>query len=77
MPQLHFYVPQEIADRIIKEAAASQVSVSRYLADLVKREMAPDWPAGYFEEVVGCWQGEPLQRPFQDEFEARESLDPH
>ncbi len=76
MPQLHFYVPNELAERIIKEAAASQMSVSGYLAALVKREMAPDWPESYFEEVVGGWQGEPLERPSQGEYELRDSLDP-
>jgi hypothetical protein len=37
------------------------------LAELVKREMAPSWPEGYFEEVTGGWQGEPLQRLAQGE----------
>ena len=35
MPQLHFYVPDEVADRIRQEAQAAQKSVSRYVADLV------------------------------------------
>lgn len=76
MPQMHFYVPKEIAERIVREAQASQKSVSSYLADLVKREMAPDWPEGFFEEVVGGWQGEALQRPPQGEYEQRLHLDP-
>ncbi|MFN2160476.1 MAG: hypothetical protein ACK2UR_19435 [Candidatus Promineifilaceae bacterium] len=76
MPQMHFYVPKEIAEQIFREAQASQKSVSSYLADLVKREMAPDWPAYFFEEVVGGWQGEPLQRPPQGEYEQRDALEP-
>ena len=76
MPQLHFYVPQELADRIQQEAQAAQKSVSSYLAELVKREMAPAWPDGFFDEVVGGWQGVPLQRAPQGEYEQRATLDP-
>jgi hypothetical protein len=77
MAQLHFYVPKELAEKIRQEARATGVSVSRYLANLVKREIALDWPEGFFEEVVGGWLGEPLQRPVQDDFEQREMLNLH
>ena len=76
MPQLHFYIPQDLADRIQREAQAAKKSVSSYLAELVKREMAPAWPEGFFDDVVGKWQGEPLQRSSQGEFEQRVALDP-
>ena len=33
------------------------------------------WPDGYFETVFGGWQGDPLVRPEQGEFEQRESFD--
>ena len=52
------------------------MSVSRYLANLVEREVITDWPERFFEEVVGGWKGDPLQRPSQGEFERREDLDP-
>lgn len=76
MPQLHFYVPKDLAERILQEAQTAQKSVSSYLAELVKREMAPNWPEGFFDEVVGGWQGESLQRPPQGEFEQRIALEP-
>ena len=76
MPQLHFYVPKDLAERIHQEAQTAQKSVSSYLAELVKREMAPNWPEGFFDEVVGGWQGESLQRPPQGEFEQRIALEP-
>ena len=76
MPQLHFYVPKDLAERIQKEAQSAQQSVSSYLAELVKREMAPNWPEGFFDDVVGGWQGEPLQRQPQGEYEQRFPLDP-
>jgi hypothetical protein len=33
-----------------------------------------DWPPGFFEETAGAWQGEPLVRPPQGEYEVREEL---
>jgi hypothetical protein len=29
-----------------------------------------EWPEGFFERVVGGWQGEPLERPDQGRFES-------
>ena len=33
-----------------------------------------EWMPGFFEEVIGGWAGEPLERPEQGEFETRETL---
>ena len=71
MPELHFYVPQELADRIQREAKAAQKSVSSYLAELIRRAMARAWPEGFFDDVVGGWQGDALERPPQGEYEQR------
>lgn len=32
-----------------------------------------EWMPGFFEEVIGGWAGEPLERPEQGEFETRET----
>ena len=61
MPQLHLYVPQEIAEALRKQAEAKHMSLSRYLAAIVKREIAGGWPEDFFEKVAGSWQGEPLE----------------
>jgi hypothetical protein len=74
MPQLHFYVPDQMADRIRQQAVAAGMSISQYLAEVVKRELQPEWPDGFFEEVVGGWQGLPLERPAQGEFDERKPL---
>lgn len=74
MPQLHLYVPDQIAERIRQEAQAAGLSVSQFLADVVKRELQPQWPISFFEEVVGGWQGEPLERADQGDYETREAL---
>ena len=73
MPQLHFYVPEEVAKQVKRKAEQAKVPVSRYLADIVKREAGVEggWPEGYFEQVFGQWEGKPLQRPSQGEFEKR------
>ena len=74
MPQLHFYVPEPVAARVRQRAMAAGLSASRYLAELVQREVGTEWPQGFFEQVVGGWQGEPLDRPPQGAFETREML---
>jgi len=76
MPQMHLYVPQNIAQEVKRRATGKGVSTSRYLADLVKREVADEWPAGFFEEVIGGWVGEPLERPEQLPLEERTELAP-
>ena len=74
MPQLHLYVPREVADRAQHAAEARGMSLSRYLAEVVRREVGEGWPPGFFDEVVGGWVGESLERPPQGDFEAREAL---
>jgi hypothetical protein len=75
MPQLHLYIPDDLAESIQRKAQSANLSVSRYLAELVQREMAIDWPPGYFEDVVGRWQGATLERPPQGEFEQRDPVE--
>lgn len=76
MPQLNLYVNDELAERIRRKADAADMSVSRYLAELIRREASGDWPDGFFEEVIGGWQGGPLERAPQGMMEAREELEP-
>jgi hypothetical protein len=70
--QLHVYVPDALGDAIRRRADAAGVSVSRYLGDLLAREVGAGWPDGFFERVVGGWQGSPLERPEQGEIERRD-----
>ncbi len=74
MAQLHFYIPDAVADKIKLKADHAHLSVSKYLAELVKREVINQWPEDYFEKL-GKWEGEPLQRPNQEAYEQREILD--
>ncbi len=72
--QLHFYLPDDMAEALKSRAAAKGQSVSRYVAELARRELASGWPEGFFEKVVGAWQGPPLTRPLELDYEQRESL---
>jgi hypothetical protein len=74
MPQLHCYVPADIADAIRQRARARGLTVSQYLATLAAEDVGTGWPADYFEAVFGGWQGDPLVRPPQGPYEERESL---
>lgn len=51
MPQLHFYVPDDVAEMIKRRAAQANQPVSRYVAELVKRDVGQGWPEGYFEAI--------------------------
>jgi len=74
MPQLHFYVSEAMAAALRARARAQGLPVSRYLAAVLGRDLEEGWPAGFFSEVAGGWQGEPLVRPPQGEAEEREPL---
>ncbi len=71
MAQLHFYIPDAIADKIKIKAEHAHLSVSKYLAELAKKEVATQWPEHYFDNF-GAWQGEALARPEQHDIEQRE-----
>jgi hypothetical protein len=74
MPRLSCYVPEGMARKVREQAEAAGVSTSQYLAELIRRDVSSGWPGGYFEQVVGGWQGEELVRPEQPAVEAREVL---
>ena len=74
MPQLHLYVPEPVASVVRQRARARGMTVSGYLAAMVTREVASDWPDAYFDEIVGGWKGGALRRPPQGRFETRDRL---
>ena len=75
MPQLHCYIPESLVRKVQERAEAAGLSTSRYLAELIRRDVNSGWPETYFEEVVGGWQGEELVRPEQPILEIRDLLD--
>ena len=76
MAQLHCYVPKEIAQQAQRKASQSGLSLSRYLAELVKRDtgVSAAGPEAYFD-LFGKGEGAPLERPPQGEFEERLKLE--
>src|SRR5713226_3414010 len=73
VPQLNFYVPEDSARLLRQRARQKGLSLSKYLASLVLRDMGSSWPRGYFENAVGFWEGE-FERPTQGRLERREKL---
>lgn len=53
MPQLHCYVPETIAQQLQRQAAQLGLSVSAYLAELVKRDVNVGWPDGFEAALFG------------------------
>ena len=53
MPQLHCYVPETIAQQLQRQAAQLGLSVSAYLAELVKRDVNGGWPVGFEAALFG------------------------
>ena len=74
MPQFHLYVKESLAKYIKKQADSKGMSVSKYLAEIVKKDAETGWPEDFFSEVIGGWKGEPLRRARQGEFEKREDI---
>ena len=73
MPQLHFYVPDEIEAQIRQRAKRAKLPLSKYLAELVKRKAGAlnQWPKGYLD-LFDAWQGKPLTRPNELALETRQ-----
>jgi hypothetical protein len=74
--QLHFYVPDAIEAQIRLKAKQANLPLSKFLAELVKRETLAQnqWPEGYFE-LFDLWQGEPQDRPAELALETRVSFE--
>lgn len=64
MAQLHCYVPDEIAEKFQKKVQHANMSVSNYMASLIKKEIDSTWADNYFD-FFGSWEGDPLERPKQ------------
>ena len=72
---MHFYVSDDIEAQLRLNAKKVNLSLLKYIAELVNRETAvkESWPKGYFE-LFDAWQGLPAQRPSEGELESRESF---
>lgn len=74
MPQLHFSVSPQVARALEDKAKAHGTSLSRYLAELVQDTAGKGWPRGYFEQIAGAWEGEPVKRVPEGKLEQRDAI---
>lgn len=74
MAQLHFYVPDKFATEIRKRAKQAHLPVSRYLVDIISREIGTEWPENYFSTICGGWNGKALKREPEGTLENRLDL---
>ena len=73
MPQLHCYVPENLVKQLQDKANQAHLSLSKYLAMLIKKDLGNQWPEGYFD-LYGSWEGEAIQRADQGVVEERDNL---
>ncbi|MBW2523402.1 MAG: hypothetical protein JRI23_04480 [Deltaproteobacteria bacterium] len=70
MPQLHFSVDLETAQRLAAEAKRRKLTLSKYLAQVVEQAVPRQWPVGYLDDVIGSCRGlglvEPEELPIDD-----------
>lgn len=60
MAQLNVYVPDEIEEKVRKEAVRRGQSLSALIADLIRKEVnkgGDDWSKDFLE-LAGAWVGE-------------------
>lgn len=55
MAQLNVYVPEDLAERLKREARRARLPLSRYVLNVlaVHTGTGESWPQGYFEERCG------------------------
>ena len=71
---MHLYVPDTTAELLRERARGRGLTLSRYLAEVVKREADEGgWPENFFGDVLGAWEGD-LRRGPQGSYEEREDL---
>jgi hypothetical protein len=60
MAQLNFYVPDDVEDQVRRAAKRRGLSISAYLAELVKERVGDgsEWPVDFFDKTLGGWQGD-------------------
>jgi len=55
MGQVTIYLDNETEDKLKKAAKSSQVSVSRLVADMIRKHVRTEWPQ-HVVELAGSWK---------------------
>lgn len=76
MSQLHFYVPDEVENKLRLKAKQANLPLSKYLAEVVKREagIQGQWSEEYLA-LFDEGPDESLQRPEQPPLDHRQSFE--
>lgn len=56
MAQLNLYVPDEVADRLKREANRAGLPLSRYVSGILHSFEANEWPPDFFNKRCGFLQ---------------------
>lgn len=75
MPQLHCYLPEHEAEALRHRAERAGLSVSRYLAELARKDLVGDWPEGYFQQLFERADIAPIALSAPATFEDRAALE--
>jgi hypothetical protein len=70
MSQIHCSLPGDVEHELRARAKARRLPLSKYVAEVLTREVRRGWPPGWFERVYGSWK-DPIERPPQGEYEKR------
>lgn len=76
MPSIQEQLMQEISrtpDRLLQQVLVFLRFLNQTYTQNVS-DSDDEWPPGFFEEIIGGWEGEKLVRPPQAEYPSREEL---
>ena len=68
MAQLSLYLEDETMGALRKKAALANMSLSKYVADLIRGDVANGWPTGYWD-LFGSIADETFCEPAELSFE--------
>jgi hypothetical protein len=65
-------MPPEMIDQDVELVVVFERATPTKTAEV--QTEATEWPPGFFERTAGAWQGEPLMREPQGDYEERDPL---
>jgi hypothetical protein len=75
---------QSIQEQLMQEMSQTPTSILQQVLDFLRflkqqsnkslEDQGEAWPPGFFEEVIGGWEGEKLTREPQPDYEIRQEL---
>jgi len=69
MPQISLYIDEPTLKKVESAAVRQQVSISRWVADLIRARIEPVYPA-HFESLFGCIADDTFTEPEEIGFAA-------